>query len=173
MEASFPLSRNGVWHHKMHIFTTNIPTFHSRYRRYVFITNKFHEFCWSTISGTSDDEKAPYGPKSMHIFIMSKIRHSHRKYDTRKWCGIKHGLNRAKVWPAGHLLVHFQKSFCLCVYQRRCSRYPMPKGGARRKLGCPARQVGLPRQIFSQRTTLLLLKYHGAPPGRKCEESKV
>jgi hypothetical protein len=31
--------------HKMHIFTTNIPTFHSRYRRYVLITNEFHEFC--------------------------------------------------------------------------------------------------------------------------------
>jgi hypothetical protein len=34
---------------------------------------------------------------------MSKIRHSHRKYDTRKWCGTKHGLNRAKVWPTGHI----------------------------------------------------------------------
>jgi hypothetical protein len=31
--------------HKMHIFTANIPTFHSRYRRYVLITNEFHEFC--------------------------------------------------------------------------------------------------------------------------------
>jgi hypothetical protein len=30
--------------HKMHIFTANIPTFYSRYRRYVLITNKFHEF---------------------------------------------------------------------------------------------------------------------------------
>jgi hypothetical protein len=39
----------------------------------------------------------------MHIFIMSKIRHSHRKYDTRKSCGTKHGLNRAKVWPADHI----------------------------------------------------------------------
>jgi hypothetical protein len=39
----------------------------------------------------------------MHIFIMSKIRHSHRQYDTKKWRGIKHGLNRAKVWPVGHI----------------------------------------------------------------------
>jgi hypothetical protein len=39
----------------------------------------------------------------MHIFIMSKIRHNHRKYDTRKWCGTKHGLNWAKVWPTGHI----------------------------------------------------------------------
>jgi hypothetical protein len=31
--------------YKMHIFTTNIPTFHSRYRRLVSITNEFHEFC--------------------------------------------------------------------------------------------------------------------------------
>jgi hypothetical protein len=30
--------------HKMHIFTANIPTFHARYRRYVPITNEFHEF---------------------------------------------------------------------------------------------------------------------------------
>jgi hypothetical protein len=28
-------------------------------------------------------EKASYGPKSMHIFNMSKIKHSHREYDTR------------------------------------------------------------------------------------------
>jgi hypothetical protein len=69
----------------------------------VLITNEFNEFCWSTISGKLDDEKAPYGPKSMHIFIMSKIRHSHRKYDTRKWCGTKHGLNRAKVWLTNHI----------------------------------------------------------------------
>jgi hypothetical protein len=75
--------------HKMHIFTTNIPTFYSRYRRYVLIINEFHEFCWSTISGTLDDGKQPYGKKSVHIFIMSKLRHSHRKYDTRKWCGTK------------------------------------------------------------------------------------
>jgi hypothetical protein len=60
--------------HKMHILTTNIPIFHSRYRRYVLITNEFHEFCSSTIKGTSDDEKAPYGQKSIHILIMSKTR---------------------------------------------------------------------------------------------------
>jgi hypothetical protein len=69
----------------------------------VLITNEFHKFCWYTVSGTSDDKKAPSGPKSMHIFIMSKIRHSHRKHDMRKWCGTKHRLNRAKVCPAGHI----------------------------------------------------------------------
>jgi hypothetical protein len=31
--------------HKMNIFTTNIPTFQSRYRRSVPITNEFREFC--------------------------------------------------------------------------------------------------------------------------------
>jgi hypothetical protein len=67
----------------------------------VLITNEFHEFCWFTISETSDDGKASYGQKSMHIFIMSEIRHSHRQYDTRGWCGTKHGLNRAKVGLAG------------------------------------------------------------------------
>jgi hypothetical protein len=35
----------GVGGHKMYIFIANIPTFHSRYRRKVFITNEFHEFC--------------------------------------------------------------------------------------------------------------------------------
>jgi hypothetical protein len=35
----------GVGGQKMHIFTTNIPTFHARYGRYVPITNEFHEFC--------------------------------------------------------------------------------------------------------------------------------
>jgi hypothetical protein len=31
--------------HKIHIFTTNIFKFHSKHRRYVLITNEFHEFC--------------------------------------------------------------------------------------------------------------------------------
>jgi hypothetical protein len=39
------LGVGGVVGYKMHIFTINIPTFHSRYRRYVLITNEFHEFC--------------------------------------------------------------------------------------------------------------------------------
>jgi hypothetical protein len=34
----------GVGGPKMHIFTANIPTFHARYRRWVLITNEFHEF---------------------------------------------------------------------------------------------------------------------------------
>jgi hypothetical protein len=35
----------GVGGPKMYIFTANIPTFHARYRKWVLITNEFHEFC--------------------------------------------------------------------------------------------------------------------------------
>jgi hypothetical protein len=31
--------------HKMYIFIINIPTFHSIYGKYMFITNEFNEFC--------------------------------------------------------------------------------------------------------------------------------
>jgi hypothetical protein len=103
----------------MHIFTANIPTFHSGYRRYVLITNEYHELCWSIILGTSDDEKASYGPKSMHIFNMSKIRHSHREYDTRGWCGTKPGPNRSKVGPTAPL--HGWPARCWCF-----SSYTLP-----------------------------------------------
>jgi hypothetical protein len=34
----------GVDGHKMRIFIANIRTFHAIYRRYVLITNEFHEF---------------------------------------------------------------------------------------------------------------------------------
>jgi hypothetical protein len=37
--------RGPIGSHKIHIFTTKIPTFHSRYRRYVLITNELHKFC--------------------------------------------------------------------------------------------------------------------------------
>jgi hypothetical protein len=43
--TSKALSVWGIGGHKTHIFTTNIPTFHARYRRLVPITNKFREFC--------------------------------------------------------------------------------------------------------------------------------
>jgi hypothetical protein len=91
----------------------------------VLITNEFHEFYWSTISGTSDDGKASYGPKSMHIFNMLKIRHSHREYYTRGWCGTKLGPNRAKVGPVGPTSLVGQpgvgafSNFALPTYQGR------------------------------------------------------
>jgi hypothetical protein len=102
-------------------------------------------FCWSTISITSDDGKAPYEPKSMHIFIMSKIMHSHKKYDMRKWCGTKHRLNWAKVWPVDHISLagqpcahKFSKTFLstcpeeavlkVSNAQRRCKEETWPLG---------------------------------------------
>jgi hypothetical protein len=82
----------------------------------VSITNEFHEFYWSTISGTTNDRKAPYGPKSMHIFITSKIRHNYRQYDTRNWHGTKHGFNRAKMWPVGHITLEGRP--CVGAFQK-------------------------------------------------------
>jgi hypothetical protein len=115
----------------MHIFTANIPTFHSRYRRYVLITNEFHKFCWSIISRTSDDRKASYGPKSTHIFIMPETRGSHRQYDTRGRCCTNPEPSQAKVEPAGHSLACFWNPLSPCVklshqegnpkWERRCS----------------------------------------------------
>jgi hypothetical protein len=46
-------------------------------------------------------EKHHIDPKSMHIFNMSEIRHSHGEYDTRGRCGTKPGPNQAKVGPVG------------------------------------------------------------------------
>jgi hypothetical protein len=43
--VSSPYALAAIGGHKMHIFTANIPIFNSRYRRYVLITNEFHEFC--------------------------------------------------------------------------------------------------------------------------------
>jgi hypothetical protein len=54
------------------------------------------------------------------------------------------GQPATSPWLASHALAHFQKPFCLRVQQRRCSRYPMPKGGARRKLGRPTKLHGQP-----------------------------
>jgi hypothetical protein len=40
----------------------------------VLITNEFHEFCWFTILGTSDDRKPSYGPKSIISSLCPKPR---------------------------------------------------------------------------------------------------
>jgi hypothetical protein len=153
----------------------------------VHITNEFHEFCWSTISGTSDDGKAPYGPKSMHIFIMSKIRHRHRQYDTSKWCGINHRLNRAKVWPAGHITLVGRP--CVGTFPKTASTTCQSKSvrgvsnvGKAVQLGnlaaWPSCMTGRPIKWapcaqFLATTPPYSYKYHGTPPGRKCEESEV
>jgi hypothetical protein len=174
--------------YKIHIFTANIPTFHSRYSRYVPVTNEFHEFCWSTISGTSDDRKISYGPKSIHIFIMSKIRHSHKQYDMKKWRDIKHKLNRAKVWSAGHITLAgrpcvgtFPKTvFTTCQSKSVRGVYNVGKAVQGANLSAqPSCMAGRPVKwapcAQSSATTLTYssYKYHGAPIGRKCEESEV
>jgi hypothetical protein len=140
--------------HKMHLFTANIPTFYLRYRKYVLITNEFHEFCWSTILGTLDDRKVSYGPKSMHIFNMSKIRHSPREYDMRGWCDTlahwqslgptekKWGRPAPHPWMACPVLAPFQILFFQCVKERQYMGYPIPKVSAAIKHGHPATQAG-------------------------------
>jgi hypothetical protein len=51
------------------------------------------------LQGTSDDGKAPYGPKSIHILIMSKTRGVHGQYDTKGRCDTRPGPSRPKVGP--------------------------------------------------------------------------
>jgi hypothetical protein len=134
-----------VGSHKMHIFTVNIPTFHSRYRRLMLITNKFHEFCWFTISGTSDDGKASYGPKFIHIFIMYKPR---VVTDNMTWgddvaqspgsAEPKWGRLAPPPWPAGEGLTCFRNPISPHVklsrqeenpkWERRCSYKTWPPG---------------------------------------------
>jgi hypothetical protein len=108
----------------------------------VLITNEFHKFCWSTILGISDDGKASYVPKSMHIFNMSKIRHSHKKYDTRGWCGTKFEPNWVKVGSASQGLASFQTLLCQCVKKGWRTGHQMLKVGAAMKLGRPATLAG-------------------------------
>jgi hypothetical protein len=92
----------------------------------------------------------------MHIFNMSKIRHSHKEYDTRGRCGTKPGPNRAKV-----VLAPFQNLLCQHVKEGQCMGYPMPKVGEATKhghpgtlAGWPARQVGPLSATFAQSTDL-------------------
>jgi hypothetical protein len=80
------------------------------------------------------------------------------------------GRPTTSPWPVGHVLAHFQKPFCLCVQQRRCSMYPMPKGGSRRKLGRqPNCNAGRPDKWDSRTQSSVrappysTYKYHGAP----------
>jgi hypothetical protein len=102
------------------------------------ITNEFHEFYWSTILETSDDGEASYGPKFMHIFNMFKLSHSHREYDTRGWCSIKSGPNRAKVGPASRPGVGAFSNSALPTCQGR-SVYGVSNAQSwcGHKLGCP------------------------------------
>jgi hypothetical protein len=154
----------------------------------VFISNEFHEFCWSTISGTSDDGKAPYESKSMYIFIMSKIRHSHKQYDMRKWCGTKHGLNRATVWPTGHIILASRpcvRAFPETVLSTCPEEVVLKISNAQRwckeETWLPG-QVAWPAGLTSGPHAPNLQPEHYLnppintpvlPPGRRCEESEI
>jgi hypothetical protein len=61
----------------------------------------------------------------MHMFIMSKIRHSHRQYDMRRQRGTKPVPNRAKGWPAGQGLASFQNLSSTHVNLNQQEEYPM------------------------------------------------
>jgi hypothetical protein len=67
----------------------------------VLITNEFHEFCWSTILGRSDDGKAPYEPKIHTHLYYDQYKGVHRQYDMEGWCGTSHGSSQPKVGPVG------------------------------------------------------------------------
>jgi hypothetical protein len=62
----------------------------------------------------------------------------------RGCCGTKPGPNRAKVGPAGQVLVPFQIPLCQRVKEDWCTGYPLPKVGVAMKLGRPATLAGLP-----------------------------
>jgi hypothetical protein len=154
----------------------------------VLITNEFHKFCWSAISGTSNDGKAPYGPKSMHIFIMSKIRHSHRKYDTEQmmWHKARAQPNQG-VADRRH---HFGWPAMCWRISKNCFVYMSSRGDAQ-GIQCPKKvqggnlgarpscMAGRPdkwascTQSSARAAPYSSYKYHGAPLSRKCEESEV
>jgi hypothetical protein len=66
----------GVGSHKMHIFAANIPTFHARYKDRCLLLTSSTSFLDILFQEYRMGGKASYGPKSIHIFIMSKTRGS-------------------------------------------------------------------------------------------------
>jgi hypothetical protein len=154
----------------------------------VLITNKFHEFCWFTFSGTSDDGKAPYGPKSIHILIMSKTRGVHGQYDMRGRRGTRFGPSRPKVGPVGPTPLAsrpgpgaFPKAiFTMCQSKlvRRVSN--VGKGVEWLNLAIrPSCMVGWPdkwtshAQSSTRTPSYSSYKNPHAPPRRGCQESEV
>jgi hypothetical protein len=83
----------------------------------------------------------------MHIFIMSKMRHSHRQYETRGRCGTKPGPSRGKLVPAAPTFLASRLEFG--VFSKTVSytcqgRSVMPKVGAARILGRPTTLASQP-----------------------------
>jgi hypothetical protein len=154
----------------------------------VLITNEFHELCWSTISGTSNDGKAPYGSKSIHILIMSKTRGVHGQYDTKGQRGTRPRPSQPKVgltgptplagWPGPGT---FPKTiFTTC--QSKSIRGVSNMGKVVKQLNVAARPSFMADrpdkwashvQSSSRAQPYSSYKYPRAPPGRKCEESEV
>jgi hypothetical protein len=154
----------------------------------VLITNEFHEFCWSTITGTSNERKVPYGLKSIHILIMSKTRGVHRQYDTKGQCGTRPGSGQPKVGPVGPTPLAglpgpgiFPKTiFTRC--QNKLLRGVSNVEKVMEWLNVatrPSFMAGQPdnwasrTQSFAGAPPYSSYKYPGAPLGRKCEESEV
>jgi hypothetical protein len=146
----------------------------------VLITNEFHEFYWSTITGTLDDEKTPYGPKSIHILIISKTRGVHGQYDTKRRRGTRPRPRWPKVglagWPGPGV---FPKTvFTTC--QSKLVRVVSNVGKAAERLNVAARpsfMAGRPdkwashAQSSARALPYSSYKYLSAPPSRRCEES--
>jgi hypothetical protein len=152
----------------------------------VLITNEFHKFCWFDLSLTSDDEKAPYGPKSIHILILSKTRGVHGQYDMKE-------MTWHKAWAqpsqgvAGRPHHLGRPTMCWCISKNHFVNVSS-RGGAQ-GIQCPKVMQG--RNLAARPSCMAdrpdkwascaqssakappysSYKFHHAPPGRKCEES--
>jgi hypothetical protein len=154
----------------------------------VLITNEFHEFCWTTILGTSDDGKALYGSKSIHILTMSKTRGVHGQYDTKGRRATRPGPSRPKVELAGPTPLAgplgpgaFPKTiFTMC--QSKSVRGVSNVGKAVERLNLAARPSCMVGRLdkwascthsSARAPPYSSHKYPPTPPSRKCEESEV
>jgi hypothetical protein len=154
----------------------------------VLITNEFHEFCWSTILWTSDNGKVLYGPKSIHILIMSKPRGVHRQYDMKGRCGTKPGPSWPNVGSAGPTPLAsrpgpgtFPKTiFTTC--QSKSVRGVSNVGNAVEWLNLAVGPICMATrpdkwasrtQSSARAPPYSTYKYPHAPPSRECEESEV
>jgi hypothetical protein len=165
--------------HKMLIFTANIPIFHLRYRRYMLITNEFHEFCWSIITGTSDDGKAPYGPKintylnyvqnqgcARTIWHEGTMWHKARAQLTQSGAGRPHTRGRqARSW---HISI-----FTTCQSKSVRGVSNVEKAMERLNVAVRPDKWASRAQSSARALSYSSYKYPSAPPGRKCEESEV
>jgi hypothetical protein len=139
------------------------------------------------LPGKSDDRKAPYGPKSIHILIMSKTRGVHGQYDTKGRRGTKLGPSQPKVGSTGPTPLASQTGpsvfpktvFTMC--QSKSVRGVSNVGKAVERLNVAARPSFMAGRLdkwasrtqSSTRAPPYSYKYPGAPLGRKCEKCEV